>query len=49
MSAPHKRAVIAAGAVAVTEATIWNVKKCFGFAADANAIMTAQHARASRG
>jgi nicotinamidase-related amidase len=27
-----------------TEATIWNVKKCFGFVTDSNAIITALHA-----
>jgi hypothetical protein len=47
MSAPHKRTVITGGSVAVTEATIWNVKKRFGFVADSNAIMAAQHARPS--
>jgi nicotinamidase-related amidase len=31
-----------------TEATIWNVKKCFGFVTDSNAIVTALRARAPR-
>lgn len=47
MSAPHKRTVITGGSVGVTEATIWNVKNCFGLVADSNAIMAAQHARPS--
>jgi nicotinamidase-related amidase len=31
-----------------TEATVWNVKKCFGFVTDSNAIITALRARAFR-
>jgi nicotinamidase-related amidase len=31
-----------------TEATIWNVKKCFGFVTDSNTILTALRARAAR-
>jgi nicotinamidase-related amidase len=31
-----------------TEATVWNVKKCFGFVTDSDAIITALRARASR-
>jgi nicotinamidase-related amidase len=31
-----------------TEATIWNVKKCFGFVTDSNAIITALHAHSGR-
>jgi nicotinamidase-related amidase len=31
-----------------TEATVWNVKKCFGFVTDSDAVITALRARASR-
>jgi nicotinamidase-related amidase len=31
-----------------TEATIWNVKKCFGFVTDSDAVMAALRTRASR-
>jgi nicotinamidase-related amidase len=31
-----------------TEATVWNVKKCFGFVTDSNAVITALRTRASR-
>jgi nicotinamidase-related amidase len=31
-----------------TEATVWNVKKCFGFVTDSEAVITALRARASR-
>jgi nicotinamidase-related amidase len=31
-----------------TEATVWNVKKCFGFVTDSNAIIAALNARPSR-
>jgi hypothetical protein len=47
MSAPHKRAGITGVSLGVTEATIWNLKKCFGFVAGSNAIMAARRARAS--